>query len=132
MRSGTSPRARMMKGEATWMRPAAAPALSTVRRSGRRNSVEFVIDSSQMGLLLSYRCSVACRRHWQATRPPDTPFDQLSSARPLHRTTGVLDRRRSLFTRDGALDGEHVVGIAFCVVCLPGKDRAHQLVIAGP
>src|SRR6202162_4736278 len=127
IRIAVSPRAEMIKGDATWKAPSAAAPVTSVRRSSLRLKLCDVMRSPGRFFLLEALFEVfgtpAASRQRASGR--------VMSGRPFYRAAGVLDRSGCFFAGHRISHREHVVRIALRWMCLADKDRAHQFMVAG-
>src|ERR1700739_3821877 len=125
IRAGVSPRAWMMKGDATWKAPSAAAPLISVRRLNFGLKACEVMSSPWwiVDFLLGYVGSPGALRHRAPRRR--------GSGRPLYLAAGVFGRSGGFFAGYGVFHREHVVRIALRRMRLADKHGAHQFVIPG-
>src|SRR4051795_3099484 len=124
MRIAASPRAWMMKGDATWKAPSAAAPFMSVRRlkvavkSG--NVMRFPPEDFVSCLIFSKRPGVVKRQ---------AAFCR-GSSRPLDFAAGGLRGTGGFFARHRIAHRKHLVGIALGRMRLADEDGAHQFMIA--
>src|SRR5664279_4214095 len=157
IRIAVSPRAWMMKGDATWKALSAAAPLIRVRRLnfGLKGCVVMISPSEVRFLVHIYRhCEERQRRSnpiflfssgllrfarndglefgfaWCA-EAPGVRIVGVRSGRPLDLAAGGLDRSGGFLARHRIFHREHLVRIALRWMRLADEHGAHQLVVAG-